>query len=68
MKLLDPGTRLDPKPREKDYQGHAVYELKVTYDEEVFIQPTAKAEVREVYRCGTTTNRLPLPRSGSASF
>ncbi len=50
MKLLDPGTRLDPKPREKDYQGHAVYELKVTYDEEVFIHPTAKAEVREVYR------------------
>lgn len=35
MKLLDPGTRLDPKTREKEYQGHAVYELKVTYDEEV---------------------------------
>ena len=35
MKLLDPGTRLDPKTREKEYQGHAVYELKVSYDAEV---------------------------------
>ena len=35
MKLLDSGTRLDPETREKEYQGHAVYELKVTYDEAV---------------------------------
>ena len=28
MKLLDSGTRLDPETREKEYQGHAVYELK----------------------------------------
>ncbi len=35
MKLLDPGTRLAPEAREKEYQGHAVYELEVTYDEPV---------------------------------
>jgi len=32
MKLKDPGTRLDPKVRERDFQGRAVYELRVTYD------------------------------------
>ncbi len=35
MKLRDPGTRLDPKVKETDYQGRAVYELRVNYDENV---------------------------------
>jgi hypothetical protein len=35
MKLKDPGTRLDPKVRETNLQGTAVYELRVTYDERV---------------------------------
>jgi hypothetical protein len=35
MKLKDPGTRLDPKVREVDFQGRPVYELRVTYDKSV---------------------------------
>jgi len=35
MKLRDPGTRLDPKVKETHFQGRAVYELRVTYDEGV---------------------------------
>ena len=35
MKLRDPGTRLDPKVKETNFQGRAVYELRVTYDEKV---------------------------------
>ncbi len=35
MKLLDPGTRLDPKTRRASFLGKDVLELKVTYDEDV---------------------------------
>ena len=35
MKLKDPGTRLDPKAKETEFQGRGVYELRVTYDEKV---------------------------------
>jgi uncharacterized protein DUF6503 len=35
MKLRDPGTRLDPVAKETNFQGVAVYELRVTYEEGV---------------------------------
>jgi hypothetical protein len=35
MKLRDPGTRLDPRVKETQLQGKAVYALRVTYDESV---------------------------------
>ena len=35
MKLTDPGTRLDPKVKETRFEGKAVYELRVTYDQSV---------------------------------
>ncbi len=35
MKLRDPGTRLDPKVKGTRFQGKAVYELRVTYDQSV---------------------------------
>jgi uncharacterized protein DUF6503 len=35
MKLRDPGTRLDPTVKEAVFEGKAVYELRVTYDEAV---------------------------------
>jgi len=35
MKLRDPGTRLDPKVNATIFQGKAVYELRVTYEEGV---------------------------------
>jgi hypothetical protein len=35
MKLKDPGTRLDPEAKQTEFQGKPVYELRVTYDENV---------------------------------
>src|SRR5262245_2007031 len=35
MKLRDPGTRLDPTVKEAVFEGKAVYQLRVTYDEAV---------------------------------
>jgi hypothetical protein len=35
MKLKDPGTRLDPRVTETDFEGRAVYQLRVTYDASV---------------------------------
>lgn len=35
MKLKDPGTVLDDKVTETTFDGYPVYQLKVTYDEEV---------------------------------
>jgi len=35
MKLRDPGTRLDPEPRETTFGERSAYELRVTYDEDV---------------------------------